>query len=665
MDSVLQRVLKGGLCGLYALVPLVVFYRTYHPTEIKDLLFVGVVALLALGWLKLSMEQEGQVIELSGLSWILLGNAVVWALSALLSPFPGESLQTIAVRLAGVGLVLLAPALLTRRQDLSLVVGLLLGAVGLMSLYGLLQFLKLDPFLKTAGLVGHFRVSSTTDHPNIFISVLVAAVPLNIAAFRLFGTGGWRRVLVGLSLVLNLAAAIATLSRAGWAALAAAVVITLVGLRLTRPRAAGAAPADEATASWGWGVKVVVPAVAAVALVLLAVGLGKVSLDPGERQRLLDLRGPTVAKRLMIYRAALKMAADSPVMGQGLGTFALFLPGYRSPELARFFPRNEYHVEHGVSEPLEVLAESGALGLIGWLLLVGVLVVRPLRAAPRIADPGLRTLAVAAAAGTAGLVLHSLVEVNLRFQPPQFLFWALPALALAAERRGAEGAGTAGARRVTVAGWPGRLGIGALVGMVFGLAFAMTLSNFVASYHVATGRRALKRGQLAQADRAFRAAEAAWAGNLPARYRRALVLWKLGHLEEAEAEYREVIRRSPYYFDVNHNLGRLLFEQGKLDQADRWADVAIRINPHHVPSYELAVRIALKQGRLAEAQRAAEHIVKVAGYDTRSQVALARVRIAQGKLGEARQGLEQVLGRDPKSKEARYLLERVKARPPQ
>jgi O-antigen ligase/Tfp pilus assembly protein PilF len=662
MDSGLQRVLKGGLWGLYALVPLVVFYRTYHPTEIKDLLFVGVVALLALGWLKLSMEQEGQVIELSGLNWILLANAVVWALSALLSPFPGESLQPISVRLAGVGLVLLAPALLTRRQDLSLVVGLLLGAVSVMSLYGLLQFLRLDPFLRTAGLLGHFRVSSTTDHPNIFVSVLVAAVPLNIAAFRLFGGRGWRLPLLALSLVVNVAAAIATLSRGGWAALAAAVAITLVGLRLTRPRAAESPAAEATTGSWGWGVKVVVPLVAAVAVVLLAVGLGKGSLDPGERQRLLDLRGPTVAKRLMIYRGALKMAADSPVIGQGLGTFALFLPGYRSPELARFFPRNEYHVEHGVSEPLEVLAESGALGLIVWLLLVGVLVVRPLRAAPRIADPGLRTLAVAAAAGTAGLVLHGLVEVNLRFQPPQFLFWALPALALAA--CGAEG-GPGTARRVTVAGWPGRLGIGALVGMVFGLAFAMTLSNFVASYHVASGRRALKQDQLARAERAFRAAEAAWAGNLPARYRRALVLWKLGHLGEAEAEYREVIRRSPYYFDVNHNLARVLFEQGKLDQADRWADVAIRINPYHVPSYELAVRIALKQGRLAEAQRAAEHIVKAAGHDTRSHVALARVRVAQGKLAEARQVLEQALRRDPKSKEARYLLERVKARPSQ
>jgi len=661
MDSGLHRVLRGGLIALFPLVPLVVLYRTYHPTEVKDLVFVGVVALLALGWLGLSMEQESHTIERSRLNLVLALNLVVWSLSILLSPHPGQGLGTLSVRIAGVGLLLLTPFFLRRRQDLALTLVLLLVAVAAMATYGLLQFLRFDPFLKTEGLVGHFRVSSTTDHPNIFISVLVAAVPLNIAALRYLRPTLRNRLLLGLALLLNLAAAGATMSRAGWAALAAAVLVTAVGMRLVgRGTRGGAEPSSSGQEGRGT-LKVVLPLIL-LAVVGLGLGLSRITLDPGERQRLLDLRGPTIQKRMLIYRAALKMAADSPLVGQGLGTFSLFLPGYRDAELARYFPRNEYHVEHGVSEPMEVLAESGGLGLLAWLLLAGVLVLRPFAAARRAADAGSRALLVAVGAGTLGLVLHGSVEVSLRFQPPLFLLFALPALGLAVERVSMQQqrSGQTGRTVLTLESWPGRLAISVGVGIAFGLVFAMTLSNFVASWNVASGRRALAAGRTAQAERAFRRAVKAWAGNLPARYRRGFALWRLGHLPQAEAEYREVIRRSPYYFDVNHNLARVLYEQGKLGQARRWVDVAVRINPYHVPSHELAVRIALRRKDLDRAERLARHIVAVGGGDDRAQVTLARVLVARARFGEARELLRRLLRRDPGNKVARHLMRRCR-----
>jgi len=653
MEAGLHRVLRGGLIALFPAVPLVVLYRTYHPTEVKDLLFVGLVSLLALGWLRLSMEQESQLVERSALTLALGLNLLVWAATLLLSPYPDQGLGTLSVRLAGVGLLLLTPFYLRTERDVSLAVGLLIAAVAAMSVYGLLQLFRLDPFLKTAGLVGHFRVSSTTDHPNIFISVLIAVVPLTIAAFRFFSPAPRTRALLAVALLLELAAAGATLSRAGWVAMALTLVVTLVGLWLLRGRGA---PADGHGRE---GRSPVLLVVVPLVLVLAGVGLGlsRTALDPGERERLLDLRGPTTAKRLMIYRAGLRMAADSPVVGKGLGTFALFLPKYRSGELARYFPRNEYHVEHAVSEPLEVLVESGGLGLLAWLLLVGLLVHRSFSSARRAEHAGRRAMLFALGAGTLGLVLHGLVEVSLRFQPPLFLLFALPALALALERLEAGGAATRGTTEIR--GWPTRLAISVGVGIAFGLVFAMTLSNFVASWRVASGRRALVAGDVARAELAFRGAERAWAGNLPARYRRALSLWRLGHLREAEAEYREVIRRSPYYFDVNHNLARVLYEQGKSEEAARWISVALRINPYHVPSHALAVRIALTQRRLRDAERLARHIVRVAGHDSRAWLALARVRLVQGRGHEARRLLRRALKLDPANKQALRLLRGV------
>ena len=655
MDAGLHRVLKGGLIALHALVPLAVLYRTYQPSEIKDVLLVGMVSLLALGWLQLVMqEQQGPRLRPSPLELILALNVVVWVLTLALSPFPNEGLVPLAVRVSGVGLLLLAPVYLQRRRDLGLVLGVLLATVAVMALYALLQFMRLDPFLRTEGLVGHFRVSSTTDHPNVLVSVLAAGVPLNIVAFRWF-TGPRARLLLWIGLVLSLGAAVGTMSRGGWAAVVVSSLVALLGLRTAKKAdRSGAVPFKLA--------------VLAVLVLLVAGGLGlsRVSLDPGERERILSVGGPTVEKRLLVYRASLAMAADSPLVGKGLGTFALYLPGYRGAALARFFPRNEYRVEHAVSEPLEVLAESGTLGLLAWLLLAVAVVLRPLRAARQAVDPRVQALLVGAAAGTLGLVVHGLVEVNLRYQPPLFLFFALPGLALAAERHDRAGAqGGAGARAGEGAGVGGlaRLGVSVGVGMAFGLVFAVTLSHFVASWHVATGRAALTRGRLSQAEGAFRAATSTWEGDLPGRYRRAYVLWQLGHLQAAEAEYREVIRRSPYYFDVNHNLARVLFAQNKVTEAARWVDVAVRINPHHVPSHELAVRIALLSGRLGEAERLAQHIARVSGHDDRAHLTLVRVRIAQGREAAARRLLRQILRRSPRGgpihKEATRQLARL------
>lgn len=655
----MQRTIRGGLISLFALVPLAVFYRTYPPMQVKDLLMVGVVAFAALGWLWLSMAEERGVIRADALKAILAFNLVVWGLALLLSPHPNEGLAVICVRLAGVGLVLLIPFHLRKRRDLALVLGLLLGTAGIMAAYGLLQFFKLDPFLKTEGLVGHFRVCSTTNHPNIFISMLVACVPLNLAGFVFFRSGR-ARLLLGLTLLLSLGAAAATLSRAGLGALVLAAMVTLIGLWRSGKVRSGEAAAQEGGRGPTWA-KIVIPVVVLLGA-LIALGVGRGSMDPGERERLLSLRGPTTQKRLLIYDAALQMTSDKPITGKGLGTFSLFLPTYRTTELARFFPRNEYHVEHGVSEPLEILAESGALGLLGWILLVGVFVIRPLRAIRAVEDPGLRALMVASAAGVLGLAVHGLVEVSLRFQPPLFLFWALPGLALAAELVGRK-EGQDKVRTITLGpGWAGRLGVSVFIGMAFGLALAMMLSDFVASYHVGGGRRALKAGDLKGAEQSFRRAEQVWSGNLPGRYRRAGVLWKLGRLEEAEAEYREVLRQSPYYFDANHNLARVLRGRGKYVEAGKRVAVATRINPYHVPSHELAVRLALRQRKLGEAQRLAQHIRQAADHDLRTRTILARVRLAQGRPADARALLSEVLAKEPNNEAARRLMHQCQKR---
>lgn len=648
MESSLRHALRWGLLSLLAAVPLAVFYRTLYPAQIKDVVWIGVMAFVAMGWLYEALGEEKNRLCLSPLGAVLLVNLVIWVASMLLGAYPNEGLPVLGRRLAGVGMVLLVPLLLGNRRDLKIAVGLLTLTSAVMSLYGLVQFLRLDPFLKTDGMVGHFRVASTATHPNIFISFLVACIPLNIAAFKLLEVRRRGQVLLSVALVLNLLCALATLSRAGLGALVVALAFLAAGAlwlsRLQRRQTEGHGPSQ--------GLRVA----AVVVIGLLVVGgviASQARLDPGERQRLLSLSGPTIQKRLLVYEAALKMGLDAPVLGKGLGSFSLYLPHYRSPELGRYFPRNEYQVENAVSEPFEIFAESGFLGLAAWLLLVGMFVVRPLRWLPKVTEPGLQWLLLATTAGVIGLLAHGLAEVALRFQPPLFMFWTLPALALAALRASGIEERALAEREVT--GWSWRLGLSVFTGMTFGLIFAMTLSDFVANYHVTTGRRALEKKDYTEAEQAFARAVGTWSGNLPGRYRHAFTLWQLGHLAQAEAEYREVLRRSPYYFDTNHNLARVLHAQGKTDEAARFAAQATHLNPYHLPSHGLAIDLALRRGAVAQAEKLALHMRRVGEDQPLPHAKLIRVRLAQKRPDVARTLLDKALVRFPDDPNLRAL----------
>lgn len=639
----LQRVLSGLLIGLFALIPLAVFPWIDQPSRVKETILVLIVALAILGWVWQAVIGDKLRVELSWLNLILALNVLIWLVSLYTSSQRDQGLLTVGTRMAGLGLLLLIPVYLSGKRQLGLAVGLLLSAVTLMSIYGLFQFFHLDPFRRTEGLVGHFRVCSTTNHPNVFVSVLVACVPLNLAAFRLWDTSRRLRVLLTASLVLCIGAAVATFSRAGLGAMAVAVAFYLVASHW------------RASAMVRWRLLIKTGAGLAVVAGLLLLAVWRGALDPGERQRLLSLDGPTVTKRVHIYRAGLAMAAAEPIWGHGPGRFSHLLPGYRSNRLAKFFPHNRYQVEHAVSEPLEVLVESGVPGLVGWLLLVGMFVFWPLARRNEVSDPGLKAVMVGAAAGVLGLVIHGLVEVNLRFLPPGFLFWALPGLALAA-------AGSLPRKSDVrdIFGWPDRLAVSVVLCTVFGLILAMSLSSFASGIHLASGGRAQAQDRLRAAGQSFRSALSAWSANLPARYRLAYVLWQQGRLDEAEAQYRWVLQESPFYFDANHNLAAVLLQRGRVEEAARQAEVATRINPFHVPSHDLSVRLALLQGQLKRAEELALYISWIAAHDVRAKVVLARVRLAQGRVEDARGLLEAALKMEPNDEEIRRLLARAR-----
>lgn len=138
--------------------------------------------------------------------------------------------------------------------------------------------------------------------------------------------------------------------------------------------------------------------------------------------------------RTLLWHGCLEMALDKPLTGFGAGAFEAAFPPYRRPEEIRISSQDhafETRVSRAHSDPLHVLVETGAAGLVGFLLLVGAALRRGAGLGRR--DPALAGLAGAAA----GFLVHGLFRAPLLNAPAAAAaFGAMGLLARPREREG-------------------------------------------------------------------------------------------------------------------------------------------------------------------------------------------------------------------------------------
>ncbi|HET9420022.1 MAG TPA: O-antigen ligase family protein, partial [Nocardioides sp.] len=186
------------------------------------------------------------------------------------------------------------------------------------------------------------RVVGPIADANDLAFFLVAAVPLALV-LRARSSRSW---LYDFALVLTLAAILGTLSRGALVGLGAMLVVAVVVRIITLRTAA----------------LILVPVVTAGAILVGAFSdLIEVSLE-----RKAAVADQNVSERLDLWNAAGAMARDSPLIGQGPGSYSLYHQDY-----VEELPVDVTHrldVAHNTY--LEVLAELGMLGLLALLVLL-------------------------------------------------------------------------------------------------------------------------------------------------------------------------------------------------------------------------------------------------------------------------------------------------------
>src|SRR2546422_2267962 len=248
---------------------------------------------------------------------------------------------------------------------------------------------------------------STFGNVTYFAGFLAPMLPI-ITSRMMTGRGVRLRILPGLLVILMTYLLITTESRSGWAG-AFAGIVTLIFL-------------SSRSGKTKW---IMLGSLLAIGLVLI------IGFPEMVHHRLLTTleTGPasSVTRRLYFYRGAWNAFLDSPVIGQGLGNFTVFLPKFREPDY--WLARSEDIVPHAHNEFLEVLSETGAAGFIALTALL-CLYARSVGKGLHSSERNDRICLAAFASGIAAILVDNLASMNLRTVPVAVAFWMLAGLSL-------------------------------------------------------------------------------------------------------------------------------------------------------------------------------------------------------------------------------------------
>lgn len=356
----------------------------------------------------------------AAIATVLLTFAYVLARAAM-SPFQHLWWPDFLSALACLGVYLLTAYYLNRQERSAVIFVLLALAVGELFV-GLRQFTEGQNWMP----FGFMRAESGRRASGMFISSIhlagyleaVGVFALSMAMWS--GWKTWARWLAGYIGALCFFGVAITGSRGGYiSSLAALLSLTALSLYIVR-----------------WARPKIFPARATWVTLLVVGGLvgswAAMSLDPTLRARLELLSAQFERNRLDVriynWQAALDQFRVNPLTGTGAGTHLYLGRTFRRPQI-------QSDPVHAHSDYLELLAEYGIIGAVGFGLVLGTHALSGLRALSRAAHGPLRDLhpqesashdgaamTIGALSAFAAYLAHSAIDFNLHIPGNALLF---------------------------------------------------------------------------------------------------------------------------------------------------------------------------------------------------------------------------------------------------
>ncbi len=529
---------------------------------------------LAPFYIAASLPWEEDNAKSSILPWLAF--LLVWGLLWL--PFPlwrtpdGSSLNPWLQSWDGYGALLWLGGIVTaswlcrraRAQDflhLALAVGFLA------SIYGVCQYFNHEFIWPNSMNPYGGRCVSTFGNPNFLSSYNVILLPLCAVGFLESRGTGTRMACGAVFLVLE-AALLCSMTRSSW--VGAAVALSLLALSrslrrriLETPRPCGLLAAASLAMIFLWPQSSMATGYAPSVLSRLA--------EASQAARTGSPYSPW-HQRVLIWTCAWLMGAENPLTGKGWGLFELFYPFYQGTVLHALdlFQNMRTHANNAHNEILETWAQTGLLGLgvFFWMWTAFAAAVARRRALFE-----RRALALAAAAGVAGMLTDNLFNVSIHFAVPGLLFWWAAGTAMGSPTPQEERGGAA-TRPVMAKAWT-------LAALLFAGAVscnAVRVFNREALYF--TGFKLLHMGRTPLAVQELEASRRWGPPEVNALYELGNAYARQNRYADADRLYGEALKANAGYDEIYFNIA--VIKNAKLGQSQAALDfyrMAWLINP--------------------------------------------------------------------------------------
>nr|MBC8360787.1 O-antigen ligase family protein [Candidatus Desulfatibia profunda] len=293
------------------------------------------------------------------------------------------------------------------RSHLRRLIYLVIGIAVFLSVFGLFKHFDLNPFpwwnytdLKNA-YIG--RLTSTFGCPNNLAGYLEMAIPFVLGLCLTGYRGAWLFLMIYIFLLL-LTALVLTLSRGGW-------ISGFLGLSFM---------AFALITSRDFRRKRLLAALIGGSLALVLIVLASTPVIERIRTVMEKEQEASFHSRVMVWREAVKMIADHPLMGTGPGTFGVINTQYQPPGLVP-------HFEKAHNDYLHFIAEIGIAVIPVMLWMIIALYKKGFH---KLKNPSrlIRSLTLGSLAGITAILFHSVVDFNLHIPANALLFTVLVAI---------------------------------------------------------------------------------------------------------------------------------------------------------------------------------------------------------------------------------------------
>ena len=437
LEKVYGKIIEYGFPLMCFALAISFYLVTYDSCQIKiSIVHIGGVVFFTI-WLLKILETKGykNIFAPSNAAYNKLLIPVLLVLlsgivSYFLTPFKVVSLEELLKKIIYISIFFL---IVFEFDDFKkferLILWLILGAL-ISSLYGIVQFLGLDPF-PWKGAFGD-RIFSTFGNPNFFSAYLVWTIPIMLSYIML--TKKWSYLFI---VIIAAFCVYMTKSKASWIGLCAAIVM-FAFLSITF-----FAHMRRESFKKFFTICVITVVVGCTA------GVWYVS----------SKRIDSIRFRVFTWQATWNMINEpifvSPlkakILGTGIGTFRTVYPAYRPPEIFTIEGKHNTETDHPENEYLEIWYEEGlvGVGLFFWMLFmiyfaviykisyisktVGSIQRKSLTDEQK-KDITLQHYLVGLIAGVTGMFVHSSMCVNMRFVSSGFFFWTILGLTIAVLR---------------------------------------------------------------------------------------------------------------------------------------------------------------------------------------------------------------------------------------